>query len=74
MCCKNFFNWIDKANNPTKDDNYGFCQLISGSLNWHEAEKKDDKIKAIATCDKEAIYGELQTKEDFGCILFKPAT
>jgi len=74
ILCKNCECWIDPENNPTGEYlEYGFCTLLSGSLDWGEAEEKHGKSKAIATCDSEGIYGELQTRADFGCILFRMA-
>jgi hypothetical protein len=70
--CENCECWIDPENNPVGEyADYGYCSLLSGSLDWGAAQEKYGESKAITTCDKESIYGELQTKADFGCILFR---
>jgi len=53
-----------------------FCKDCACWIDQENNPTEDEEygvIDAIATCDSESIYGKLQTKANFGCVLFRPA-
>lgn len=50
-------------------ERWGECQWLSLRYFWKPDHRER---RALAGCDGEGIYGELYTREDFGCADFEP--